>query len=179
MRVASLHFVPFASRAYLERHSTPKSVADLAGHRMLEMTAYRIDKGPWSHWLGGVPLQSAPFLTNQSAPLAEAVRQGVGIALLPTYVAAIDENFVPLDIGLHLPAPVFMSFQRDVAKKWSVRASINFFRDVVFQRKTMPWFTEEFQFPQPSWHAIREKLPGGLSEPDVLSAPWEHSALSI
>src|ERR1700753_3171147 len=98
MRVASLHFLPFASRAYLERSSTPKSVGDLAGHRMLEMTAYRIDKGPWSHWLGGVPLQSAPFLTNQSAPLAEAVRQGVGIALLPTYVASIDENFVPLDI---------------------------------------------------------------------------------
>ena len=98
---------------------------------------------------------------------------------MPTYVAAIDENFVPLDIGLHLPAPVFMSFQRDVAKKWSVRASINFFRDVVFQRKAMPWFTEEFQFPQPSWHALREKLPGGLSEPDVLSAPWEQSTLAI
>jgi len=179
MRVASLHFIPFASRSYLQRHSTPKSVQDLAGHRMLEMTAYRIDKGPWSHWLGGVSMESAPFLTNQSAPLAEAVRQGVGIALLPTYVAAIDENFVPLDIGLHLPAPVFMSFQRDVAKKWSVRASINFFRDVVFQRKAMPWFTEEFQFPQSSWPTLKDKLPGELLEPDVLSAPWEHSALAI
>lgn len=153
IRVATMHFLPFASRAYLERHDAPKSVADLADHRMLEMTAYRIDKGPWSHWLKGAPMQSAPLLTNQSAPLAEAVRQGVGIALLPTYIVVTDDEFVPLDIGLHLPAPVYMSFQRDVAKKWSVRAVIDFMRDVVFQRKSMPWFTEEFNFPTPAWSA--------------------------
>ncbi len=118
IRVATMHFVPFASRAYLERHPMPKSVADLANHRMLEMSAYRIDKGPWSHWLKGAQMQSAPLLTNQSGPLAEAVRQGVGIALLPTYIAALGHDFVPLDIGLHMPAPVYMSFQREVAKKW-------------------------------------------------------------
>jgi DNA-binding transcriptional LysR family regulator len=151
IRVATMHFVPFASRAYLERHPRPRTVEDLADHRMLEMTAYRIDKGPWSHWLKGAPMQTAPLLTNQSAPLCEAVRQGVGIALLPTYIVATDPNFVPLDVGLHLPAPVFMSFQREVAKKWSVRAAVDFLRDTVFQRKTMPWFTEEFAFPNASW----------------------------
>ncbi len=154
MRVATLHFVPFASRAYLERHPTPRTVEDLAGHRMLEMAAYRIDKGPWSHWLKGAPMQSAPLLTNQSAPLAEAVRQGVGIALLPTYIVATDDAFVPLDIGLHLPAPVYMSFQREVAKKWPVRAAIDFLRDVVFSRKAMPWFADAYQFPTPSWHTV-------------------------
>jgi DNA-binding transcriptional LysR family regulator len=151
IRVATMHFIPFASRGYLERHKMPKTIADLADHRMLEMSAYRIDKGPWSHWLKGAEMQSAPLLTNQSGPLAEAVRQGVGIALLPTYVMATSNEFVPLDIGLHLPAPVYMSFQREVAKKWSVRATIDFLRDVAFQRKSMPWFNEEFHFPAPSW----------------------------
>jgi DNA-binding transcriptional LysR family regulator len=151
IRVATMHFVPFASRAYLERHPMPKTVADLANHRMLEMSAYRIDKGPWSHWLKGAQMQSAPLLTNQSGPLAEAVRHGVGIALLPTYIAALSQDFVPLDIGLHLPTPVYMSFQREVAKKWSVRATIDFLRDVAFQRKSMPWFGEEFLFPANSW----------------------------
>jgi DNA-binding transcriptional LysR family regulator len=154
IRVATLHFMPFASRSYLERHAMPKTLEDLADHRMLEMTAYRIDKGPWSHWLKGAQMQSAPLLVNQSAPLAEAVRQGVGIALLPTYVTVTDPEFVPLDVGLHLPSPVYMSFQREVAKKWSVRAAIDFLRDVAFQRKSMPWFTEEFNYPVPSWNAI-------------------------
>jgi len=151
IRVATMHFVPFASRAYLARHPAPRTIAELAQHRMLEMSAYRVDKGPWSHWLKGAPMQTAPLLTNQSGPLAEAVRQGVGIALLPTYVMAMGDDFVPLDLGLHLPAPVFMSFQRDVAKKWSVRAAIDFLRDTVFQRKSMPWFHDEFHFPTNSW----------------------------
>lgn len=157
IRVATLHFVPFASRDYLERHPAPRNISDLADHRMLEMAAYRIDKGPWSHWLNGAPTLTAPLLTNQSAPLAEAVRQGVGIALLPTYIVVTDERFVPLDIGLHLPAPVYMSFQREVTRKWPVRAAIDFFREVVFQRKAMPWFAEEFHFPSSSWSAPAER----------------------
>ncbi len=157
IRVGTLHFIPFASRSYLERHPMPKSLDELADHRMLEMTAYRIDKGPWSHWLKGAAMQTAPLLVNQSAPLAESVRQGVGIALLPTYVAVIDDNFIPLDVGLHLPAPVYMSFQREVAKKWSVRAVVDFMRDTVFQKKSMPWFTEEFNFPAPNWKAAMEE----------------------
>jgi DNA-binding transcriptional LysR family regulator len=151
MRVATLHFVPFASRAYLSTHRAPRTIADLADHRMLEMSAYRVDKGPWSDLMKGAEMQTPPLLTNQSAPLAEAVRQGVGIALLPTYIVATDDRLVPLDIGLHLPAPVYMSFQREVAKKWSVRAVIDFLRDSVFQRKTMPWFGEEYVFPDDSW----------------------------
>ncbi len=162
IRVATMHFVPFASRGYLERHPMPKTVADLADHRMLEMSAYRIDKGPWSHWLKGAQMQSAPLLTNQSGPLAEAVRHGVGIALLPTYIAALGSDLVPLDIGLHLPTPVYMSFQREVAKKWSVRATIDFLRDVAFQRKSMPWFGEEFLFPTSAWRLQVADLP---SEP--------------
>ncbi len=159
IRVATMHFVPFASRAYLERHPIPKTVADLADHRMLEMSAYRIDKGPWSHWLKGAQMQSAPLLTNQSGPLAEAVRHGVGIALLPTYIAALGSDFVPLDIGLHLPTPVYMSFQREVAKKWSVRATIDFMRDVVFQRKSMPWFGEEFLSQTNAWRLPVSDVP--------------------
>jgi DNA-binding transcriptional LysR family regulator len=151
IRVATLHFVPFASRAYLAKYGTPKTIADLADHRMLEMSAYRVDKGPWSDLMQGARLQTPPLLTNQSAPLAEAVRHGVGIALLPTYIVATDDAFVPLDVGLHLPAPVYMSFQREVAKKWSVRAVIDFLRETVFPRKTMPWFGEEYIFPDPSW----------------------------
>jgi len=172
IRIGTLHFIPFCSRAYLERHAMPKTIEDLADHRMLEMTAYRIDKGPWSHWLKGAPMQTAPLLTNQSAPLAEAVRQGVGIALLPTYITVTDDNFVPLNVGLHLPAPVYMSFQREVAKKWSVRAVVDFMRDVVFQKKAMPWFTEEFNFPAPNWKTAMEDS-AALPMPQTESWPSE------
>lgn len=174
IRVGTLHFIPFASRSYFERHPVPKTLDELADHRMLEMTAYRIDKGPWSDWLKGAPMQTAPLLTNQSAPLAEAVRQGVGIALLPTYITVTDDSFVPLDVGLHLPAPVYMSFQREVAKKWSVRTVVDFMRDTVFQKKAMPWFTEEFNFPAPNWKTALEES-GKSATP--ASAAWPSEAM--
>jgi DNA-binding transcriptional LysR family regulator len=169
IRVATLHFVPFASRSYLERHEAPRSIADLANHRMLEMAAYRVDKGPWSDWLKGEATQTAPLLTNQSAPLCEAVRQGVGIALLPTYIAVVDTNLVPLDVGMRLPAPVYMTFQREVAKRWPVRATIDFLRNVVFQRRTMPWFSDRFEFPKPDWGFSASEA----ALPATLSADWE------
>jgi DNA-binding transcriptional LysR family regulator len=174
IRVATLHFVPFASRAYLEKHKAPKSIADLAHHRMLEMAAYRVDKGPWSDWLKGEATQTAPLLTNQSAPLCDAVRNGVGIALLPTYIALTDENLVPLDVGMRLPAPMYMTFQREVAKKWSVRATIDFLRDVVFQRRTMPWFADSFVFPEPGWRLA----PGETPDSAPALSDWTSGALT-
>ena len=176
IRVATLHFIPFASRSYLERNPMPTSIADLANHRMLEMSAYRVDKGPWSDWLKGAPMLTAPFLTNQSAPLAEAVRQGVGIALLPSYIVVTGDEFVPLNIGMHLPAPVFMSFQREVAKRWSVRLTIDFLRDVVFQRKAMPWFAEEYIFPVPSWRTLLEDHLAARPVAALDTAPWPQGA---
>jgi hypothetical protein len=59
MRVATVHFAPFASRGYLEKHPAPQTVADLVDHRLLEMPAYLVDKGPWSHWLKGAATQTA------------------------------------------------------------------------------------------------------------------------
>jgi DNA-binding transcriptional LysR family regulator len=151
VRLGSLHFVPFASRDYLAKHGRPSSIEDLPDHRLLGHTGYLIDKGSWASWSNDAPAQFASFLTNQSGPLVACVKQGVGIALLPTYLAVTDDTLVPLRVGTHFPLPIYMSYQRETAMKPPVRSTLNFLKDSVFNNKKMPWFSDVFEEPQESW----------------------------
>jgi DNA-binding transcriptional LysR family regulator len=154
MRIATLHFIPFASQEYLDRYGTPRSMEDLRDHRLLDLSLYLIDKGSWSAWWSNRSTPGTSLLTNQSAPLAEAVRRGAGIALLPTYVTLVDDAFVPLDLGMRFQLPVFLSFQRDALMRWPVRATLDFLRTVVFDRRLMPWFAEQYESPSRRWKEL-------------------------
>ena len=106
------------------------------------------------------------LFTNLSACLAEAVRYGAGIALLPTYAPLVDENFVPLEIGIRFQAPIFVSYQREAAKKWPVRATIDFLRTNVFDKQNMPWFRDNYVAPQADWPSKLSELRKQAAEPD-------------
>lgn len=151
IRAATVHYIPFGSREYFKKYEKPRSVEDLGEHRLLDLAVYLVDIGSlasWSH--EGTPLRTALF-TNLSGCLLEAVRHGAGIALLPTYVALLDEAFVPLDLGMSFPLPIYISHQRDAVKKWPVRATLDFLRSGVFDRKNMPWFADSYVPPEPDW----------------------------
>ncbi len=153
MRIATLHFIPFASPEYLAKHGTPRSMEDLRDHRLLDHSLYLIDKGSWSAWWSNRTAGTS-LLTNQSTPLAESVRRGAGIALLPTYVALTDDAFVPLDLGVRFQLPVFLSYQREALARWPVRATLDFLRSTVFDRRLMPWFAERYESPSLRWKEL-------------------------
>ncbi len=165
IRIATLHFIPFASQSYLQKHGTPRSIEDLRDHRLLDLSLYLIDKGSWSAWWSNRSTPGTSLLTNQSTPLAEAVRRGAGVALLPTYVAVIDENFVPLDLGMRFQLPVFLSYQRDAVTRWPVRAALDFLRTTVFDRRLMPWFGEQFESPSHRWKELFGDIMAQVSAP--------------
>ena len=158
VRIATLHFIPFASQAYLNKRGTPRSMEDLRDHRLLDLSLYLIDKGSWSAWWSSRSGPGTSLLTNQSAPLAEAVKCGAGIALLPTYVSVIDDAYVPLDLGMRFQLPVFLSFQRDAATRWPVRAVLDFLRSVVFDRRLMPWFADQYETPSRRWKELFQDI---------------------
>jgi len=155
--LATVHLIPFSSRRYLAEHGTPESVEDLARHHLIDQSQYLISKGTWSSWFGDKGAKYTSLFTNHSSFLARAVRAGVGIALMPTYVAVTDDELVPLDIGLRLPLRLFASYRRERAQKTAVRTTLGFLREHVFNTVTMPWFQENFVAPDPSWRAIQEQ----------------------
>lgn len=86
----------YASRGYLERNGTPKSLDDLRHHRLvgyvedLLYTASLDYTGVFSsEWLSRIAVSSAMGQT-------EAVRAGAGIGILHAFMARRDRDLVPL-----------------------------------------------------------------------------------
>lgn len=151
--IATLYFVPFASRNYLNKHGQPRSIGEMSSHRIVDQTHYLVGKGGWSSWFNDEQFKRTALFTNQSAFLAKCVREGVGIALMPTYLVLVDEEIVPLDLGISVPAKLFASYRRERVANQPVRATLDFLRSVVFDVRRMPWFGEEFLFPEQDWPA--------------------------
>jgi len=146
-RVATFHFIPWASSEYLARHGTPRSAEDLLNHRLLDHFAYHGDDGDWSDWyrLANVANRIS-YRTNSSAALLNAVQSGLGIALLPTYSADCVAGVVPLDIGVRTRSDVWLSYHPALRGTARYRASIDWIKGL-FDRNLWVWFRDEFHSP--------------------------------
>ncbi len=146
-RVATFHFVPWASPAYLSRCGTPRNADDLLGHRLLDHIAYHGDDGDWSEWYG---LASAAnricYRTNSSAALLSAIQSGLGIALLPTYSLDCVTGVVPLDIGVRTRSDVWLSYHPALRGTARFRVALEWIKSL-FDRKSWLWFRDEFHAP--------------------------------
>lgn len=85
-RIAPVRKVVVGSPAYLDAHGRPESVADLAAHSILlysgESWRFRTDDG-WE------TARVAPALrTNSGEMLRQAAEAGLGLCLLPSFIAA-------------------------------------------------------------------------------------------
>ncbi|HEX2590029.1 MAG TPA: LysR family transcriptional regulator [Rhizomicrobium sp.] len=146
-KLGTLHFVPYASSAYLARKGTPHTIAELSKHRLLDYLLYLVDKGSWSTRLPeGLVTNGPQLFTNSSASLAEAVRRGVGIALLPTYGAAFEEGFVPLEIGMQYQTPFWLCYRKEAAERPPVQIVLHFLKHI-FNYRSMPWFGQHYVSP--------------------------------
>jgi DNA-binding transcriptional LysR family regulator len=99
-------WVLVASPAYLKRHAAPQTPAEVAQHACLIYSTVQGDER-W-HFAGSdaVPVRG-PLRTNNLSTLLEAALGGMGLAILPRYVAegALRSGGVkPLLIGFALPA---------------------------------------------------------------------------
>lgn len=79
----------------------------------------------------------AQFFTNSSPALAEAVRSGAGIALLPTYGSVFKTGLVPLEVDMRFETPFWLCYRLVAVTKRSVRIAIAFLKHA-FNHHTMP-----------------------------------------
>lgn len=147
IRVATFHFVPWASPAYLRRRGIPRNAADLLGHRLLDHLAYQDDDGDWADWYRLARVANlVAYRTNSSAALLSAVQGGLGIALLPTYSADCVSGVVPLDIGVRTRSEVWLSYHPALRGTARMRAAIDWIKNL-FDKNAWVWFRDEFYLP--------------------------------
>lgn len=152
VRLGTLHFMLFATRDYLAAYGHPTRTEDLARHRIVDLALDLTEKGMMTSWAGMSGRQA--LLTNSYTVLGETVRQGGGIALLPTYAQVVYPHLVPVLPSLNLHGPLYVCFERETGKKKPVRATIDYLKDFVFDRQRMPWFFDHFVMPNKDWKKV-------------------------
>ncbi|EEA01387.1 transcriptional regulator, LysR family [Burkholderia sp. H160] len=129
-QIATAHLVLCASPAYLRKHGTPKSVADLARHNYLQyagVSALEVATGDAASRVR----QSGNLIVNQLEALRVVVLHGAGIATLGTEVIGSDlaeGRIVPLLVDevppRELPIHVIYTSRRHLSAK--VRSFVDF-----------------------------------------------------
>ncbi|MGE6194950.1 LysR family transcriptional regulator [Aeromonas media] len=132
-RLATIKMGLYASPDYLARRGTPHSGQALHQHDLLLFPRELVAR----HWLSlcGEPLHEPNVVLQSNAQLVlmEAARQGLGIALLSTFLAEEDPGLVRLLPDQHDPIDIWMVLHPDVQKTGRMRALVGALEEV-FQR---------------------------------------------
>ncbi len=93
-KLAPVRQVLCASPDYIDRYDRPGTPAELSGHNCV-LYSYSSDAGEWTLIGESGPetvTVSGSYQVNNSEALLEALREGIGIGRLPTFVAGPDLN---------------------------------------------------------------------------------------
>jgi len=108
-KLFTVHFHLYASKDYLERFGSPRTISELDNHRIV---AFGAKPPPYlrdMNWIerAGRPADNprTPVLRiNNIAAIKRAVQYGVGIAMLPDYMLGPDSRLVQLIPGADVPS---------------------------------------------------------------------------
>jgi DNA-binding transcriptional LysR family regulator len=146
-RLATLHYMVFASGAYLRANGTPASLDDMKRHRIVEQVTPGVSSWLGDYFLGSEkPPGRVPIRTNSSLSQLWAVANGAGIAPMPTYVRAVTRNVLPVDPPLGLRFDLFCTYHPSGRGSPAIEATLGWLRRC-FDPALYPWFRSDFVHP--------------------------------
>jgi len=148
VKLGRLHFLPFAAPSYLETFGYPKTARDLIHHRIIVQAFDNVQwRELYDRLFAGIPPASLIALrTNVSSANYWSIAKGAGIGLLPTYAHAVDSQLVPLDLGVHEMADIWLTFHPDARRIARVARLIDWVTQA-FSSQKYPWFRDDFVHP--------------------------------
>ncbi len=145
--LATLHYVPFTSHAYLETYGPPQGLADTLNHRIADLVSYRHQRDDWPDEAQAIKQMMKPSLTtDSSAVLFSALRSGSTIAMAPTYLAHIEPSIVHLDLDLRVALRLWVVYHPDQRRVTRVRKVLDWLREI-FDSSRYPWFRKDYVQP--------------------------------
>lgn len=142
-QIGAVHFSAMASRAYVEDMGGYRAGDPPGRHRWIEYAPFRVLSGSWETWFGRQKIEIAPFtVTNSLVTTVNAVRESVGIALLPTYMAITMPDLALLDVGLRLKFPIWLDVDPASRDTPELSAAQGLLRAAI-DPATMPWFGDK------------------------------------
>lgn len=146
-RLGRLHIYPFAARSYLDTYGTPTSPEEMRRHRIIRQVAPQLDDTVWKRELKMEDVDdNIGISTNASTALLYAIENGAGIGGLPTYVAALNDRIVPVDIGKRHSVDIWLAYHPELRKN-SRKAHLIAWLKEIFDPHRYPWFADDFIHP--------------------------------
>lgn len=147
-KLATVHFMPFASREYLAAYGTPATAEDLLEHRFIEQVSPGIKSDLLDQLVGtDRPAGFLPIRTNSSFSLFWAVANSAGIAFMPTYSPVLAQMLVPIDLPFRLKFDIYYSYRVEKRSCDIVMAGIDWLKEC-FDPEPYPWFRSDFVHPK-------------------------------
>jgi DNA-binding transcriptional LysR family regulator len=149
VKLGRMHLMFFASQKYLETFGTPKTVEELAKHRLVIQLA---DEATAREALTNLfPGHSARDLvvmkTNVSSANYWAVANGAGIGIFPTYALALGGKMIPLDVDARWSFDIWLSYHPGSGRIPRVRNMVDWLIEA-FNPVKYPWFGDDFVHPR-------------------------------
>jgi DNA-binding transcriptional LysR family regulator len=147
--LGALHYMPFASREFINTYGAPKNQHEAAGLRFMKMVSWQREHELWADRVGAVDAYIDYSLrTDVSSVLFETLRHGGGVAMAPTYLAALyPDELVVLDYDFKQSVRFWLKYQPESAKAARVKRVGSWVKEC-FNRQYQPWFREEFVHPR-------------------------------
>ncbi len=169
VRLGYLHLMLFASHDYLARYGEPRSVADVAKFKFVELMADQIPSERLNQAVPDAdPREFVSLRTNTSSAHAFAIAQGTGIGALPTYARAVTTQVRPVVPDYHFARDIWLVYHPSAGEHKGVRQVIDWLRQS-FDPQRYPWFSEQFHSPEEIDTILRKydvsRLFSGFNEP--------------
>lgn len=161
IKIGRLHIMPFVSPSYVEIYGMPKSADDIRqNHRVVIQDAEQTKgKEMYEKYAGG--REQAGFVAmrnNVSTAHLWSIAKGAGIGWLPTYVPALGDPLIPLDVGVKFELDIWLIYHPDAKKIARVRQLIDWTVQS-FDGRKYPWFGDEFVHPKDLQKAYKDAEP--------------------
>jgi DNA-binding transcriptional LysR family regulator len=116
----------YASNAYLQRHSMPSDLADLDGHDFIDFIDEHIHIKE-NRWLSDI-LRPAHVVFRSTSLISQyiAASSGLGIAMLPSYVAAQNKDLKPILPSYFSVRDIWLSAHEDLLHIARIKAVMAF-----------------------------------------------------
>lgn len=147
LEIATLHYVPFVARSYLDLYGAPTGFADVLNHRIADLVSYNAQQNHWPKEAMAIKQMMSPSLTTDSSTtLIEGVKSGALISMLPTYIAQVNPELIHIDMDLRVPIKMWMVYHPDQRRVARVRKTLDWLMEI-FDSRRYPWFRTDFVPP--------------------------------
>ncbi|MBY9066965.1 LysR family transcriptional regulator [Hyphomonas sp. WL0036] len=142
------HYIGFAARDYFAGRKPPESLFEYYKHRCLMHSSYVNQVERWAPKMSELRrMIDYAFISNSGTALIQSCAEGGGVAILPSFVAAMEDRIVPLDLPEIAPIQFWVVYTERFRRLPEGQAFVDWLRKR-FEQPDAIWFREEFIHPR-------------------------------